>query len=128
MDTKIRIQVFGANELATAIRRAIPQIGEVIEDTAAVDLAVLTENEKPTEQLGLAKKLIEQSGDTLILVAAEKSEAVVRAIAREVGTGASRVLGVGTVGHSRRFRELIAARCRVAVEDVQGFIAGDSGA
>ena len=72
-----------------------------------------------------AKAVRQRSPDVVMVAAGDGSEGLVRLISRELGP-AGRVLGVGTVAYTKRFRELIGRRCRVAADEVQGFVVGRS--
>ena len=72
----------------------------------------------------VVRRALAESPEAVLVVAAPESDAVIPGIVKATGLSAGRVVGVGTVGQTMRFRELIAARCRVAVEEVHAYVAG----
>ena len=132
MAAKVRIEVQGTGTLGGALAEALRGPCVMVETVEASDVlgretdVLVIAGEAPVNGvLELAKAVRQKSPDVAIVVAADGSEAMVRGIAGEVGAS-SRVLGVGTVAYTKRFRDLIARRCRVAVEEVHGFVVGRS--
>jgi L-lactate dehydrogenase len=133
MTAKVRICVPDLGDLARAIAEGVmgepaevvrPKIDQLPPD--GVDVLVLAGEGAAGEVLHFAKSVRRVSPDVVTVAATEGSESLVRSILGELGAGSSRVLGVGAVGFTGRFRALIARRCRVAVEEVQGYVAGNS--
>ena len=132
MATKVRIVVQGTGELGRAIVEGLGRLSVMVEKVGAsdvlgreADVLVIAGDGPENGVLELVKAVRQKSADVAIVVAADGSEAVVGRIAGEVGAS-SRVLGVGTVAYTKRFRDLIARRCRVAAEEVHGFVVGKS--
>ena len=65
--------------------------------------------------------------DALLLMVTNPVDVVTRAAIEVSGLDPARVLGTGTVLDTSRFRALLAQRCRVAVQNVHGYIVGEHG-
>lgn len=65
--------------------------------------------------------------DALFLMVTNPVDVITYAALKITGLPASRVIGSGTVLDSSRFRYLIAQRCRVSVQNVHAYIAGEHG-
>src|SRR5438045_2710514 len=132
MTTKVRIVIPGSGALAGAIAGALGGLSATIETSdisdhspREADVLVVAGDWPVGGMLELANAVRQKSPDVTIVVAAEASEGLVQTIARDVGPSPL-ILGVGTVAHTRRFRDLIARRCRVASEEVHAFVVGRS--
>jgi malate/lactate dehydrogenase len=132
MATNLRIVVAGMGALAAGVAVGLGRISPSVERVEAsepaareADVVVLAGEGPVGGMVGFCKAVREKSADVVMVVAGEGSEGLVRMISGEVGAS-SRVLGVGTVAYTRRFRKLIARRCRVAEEEVHAFVVGKS--
>jgi len=75
----------------------------------------------------LVPALLERSPEALVLVVTNPVDVLTWVTLRLSGLPAGRVLGSGTVLDSARLRQLLAARCGVAVANVHAHIAGEHG-
>ncbi len=75
----------------------------------------------------LVPALVDGSPDALLLVVTNPVDVLTWVALRLSGLPAGRVLGSGTVLDSARLRQLLAARCGVAVANVHAHIAGEHG-
>jgi len=76
---------------------------------------------------GLVPALVDGSPDALLLVVTNPVDVLTWVALRLSGLPVGRVLGSGTVLDSARLRQLLAARCGVAVANVHAHIAGEHG-
>lgn len=65
--------------------------------------------------------------DARLLMVTNPVDVLTKAALEVSGLDPSRVLGTGTVLDTSRFRALLAQRCRVAVQNVHGYILGEHG-
>src|SRR5690349_9937451 len=111
MEAKLRIVVQGTGALGRAIAGGLQGLCVIVETVDGSDVSgreadvLVIAGELVNGVLELAKAVRQKSPDVAIVVAADGSEAMVRGIAGEVGAS-SRVLGVGTVAYTKRFRDL----------------------
>ena len=75
----------------------------------------------------LIPQLIRLAPDALLLLVTNPVDVITYVALKVSGLPARRVLGSGTVLDSSRFRFLIAQRCRVAVQNVHAYVAGEHG-
>lgn len=75
----------------------------------------------------LVPAIVDRNPEALLLVVTNPVEVLTWAALRLSGLPAGRVLGSGTVLDSARLRQLLAARCGVAVANVHADIAGEHG-
>ena len=75
----------------------------------------------------LVPALVDLSPEAVMLVVTNPVDVLTWAALRISGLPPGRVLGSGTVLDSGRLRELLAARCGVAVANVHAYIAGEHG-
>ena len=75
----------------------------------------------------LVPQLVRLAPQAILLVVTNPVDVITYVAMKLSGHPARRVLGSGTVLDSSRFRFLIARRCRVAVQSVHAYIAGEQG-
>src|SRR4051812_44068862 len=75
----------------------------------------------------LVPKLLSVAPDAVFLIVSNPVDVLTYATLKLTSLPPRRVLGSGTVLDSSRFRFLIARRCRVAVQNVHAYIAGEHG-
>jgi len=75
----------------------------------------------------LIPKLLLVAPEAIVLMVSNPVDVLTYAALKISGLPRQRVMGSGTVLDSSRFRHLIAQRCRVAVTNVHGYIAGEHG-
>jgi L-lactate dehydrogenase len=75
----------------------------------------------------LLPRLLEVAPDAALVVVTNPVDVITYAALQISGLPRHRVLGSGTVLDSSRLRSLIAGRCRVAVQNVHAYIAGEHG-
>lgn len=75
----------------------------------------------------IVPELLHVAPEAVFLVVTNPVDVVTYAALKASGLPRSRVFGSGTVLDSSRFRFLIAQRCRVAVQSVHAFVAGEHG-
>jgi L-lactate dehydrogenase len=75
----------------------------------------------------LVPRLLEVAPDAILLLVTNPVDVITYAALKFSGLPAQRVLGSGTVLDSSRLRLLVAEHCRVAVQNVHAYIAGEHG-
>ena len=75
----------------------------------------------------LVPKLVAVAPEALLLVVSNPVDVLTRWVQRLAGLPDGRVFGSGTVLDSARLRELLAAKCGVAVPNVHAYIVGEHG-
>jgi len=75
----------------------------------------------------LVPQILHVAPDAVFLLVTNPVDVITYVTVKLTGLPHSRVLGSGTVLDSSRFRYLIAERCRVAVQNVHAYIAGEHG-
>lgn len=75
----------------------------------------------------LVPQLVRLAPDAILLLVTNPVDVMTYITLKLSGLPAQRVLGSGTVLDSSRFRFLIAQRCRVAVQSVHAYVAGEHG-
>jgi len=92
--------------------------GQTRMDLAAANTAICRQ---------LIPRLLEVCPDAVYLLVTNPVDVITYVTLKLSGLPRQRVLGSGTVLDSSRFRFLIAQRCRVAVQNVHAYIAGEHG-
>ena len=75
----------------------------------------------------LVPQLVRLAPNAILLLVTNPVDVITYVALKVSGLPARRVLGSGTVLDSSRFRFLIAQRCRVAVQNVHAYVAGEHG-
>src|SRR4051812_35780968 len=75
----------------------------------------------------LVPELVRVAPDAIVLLVTNPVDVMTYVTLKLSGLPSQRVFGSGTVLDSSRFRYLIAQRCKVAVQNVHGYIAGEHG-
>lgn len=112
-----QIIIVGALSLREAVAGA-KDVG-VLDGVGVVDPAG-----RPVEDV--VRRALGDAPDAVVVVANWGWDSRIPRLVSETGLSRARVLGVGTVAETQVFRELIASRCRVAVEEVHAYVAGRS--
>jgi L-lactate dehydrogenase len=138
---KVRAEVLDLNHGLQFVPPAAVEGSDDVAVCAGADVVVITAGakQKPGQtrldlaaaNVGLCRELVPAllrvAPDAVILVVTNPVDVVTWAVGKMSGLPAGRVLGSGTVLDSSRFRFLIAERCRVAVQNVHAYVAGEHG-
>lgn len=138
---KVEAQVLDLNHGLQFVPMATIEGSDDLAICAEADVVVITAGakQKPgqgrvqlaTANAAMCKSLVPQlvrlAPEAILLVVTNPVDLITYVALKLSGHPARRVLGSGTVLDSSRFRFLIARRCRVAVQNVHAYIAGEHG-
>ncbi len=138
---KARAEVLDLNHGVEFVPEATVDGGDDVGICAGADVVVLTAGakQKPGQsRLDLAAanvalcraivpQLVAHAPDAVILLVTNPVDVLTYEATHIAGLPAGQVFGSGTVLDSSRLRHLLARRCRVAVQNVHAYIAGEHG-
>jgi L-lactate dehydrogenase len=112
------IEVLCGSDVSVMTAGAKQNPGQTRMDLAAANTAICAK---------LLPRVVQVAPDALFLLVTNPVDVITQVAIKMTGLPWERVFGSGTVLDSSRFRYLVAKHCRVAVQNVHAYIAGEHG-
>ena len=139
--TKVNAEVLDLNHGMVFVPQGIVEGSDDIEVLRGSDVVVMTAGAKQSAgqtrmdlaaaNAGICAKLLPEAmrvaPDAILLLVTNPVDVITQVALKLTGLPWERVIGSGTVLDSSRFRYLVARHCRVAVQNVHAYIAGEHG-
>lgn len=139
--TKVNAEVLDLNHGMLFVPPGIVEGSDDVEVLRGADVVVMTAGAKQAPgqsrmELAAANaaicakvlpKVVEVAPDAILLLITNPVDVMTQVALKLTGLPWERVIGSGTVLDSSRFRYLLARHCRVAVQNVHAYIAGEHG-
>ena len=112
------IEVLRGSDVIVMTAGAKQNPGQTRMDLAAANTAICAK---------LLPRVVQVAPDALLLLVTNPVDVITQVAIKMTGLPWERIFGSGTVLDSSRFRYLVAKHCRVAVQNVHAYIAGEHG-